>query len=102
MKPEAISCPPTSRACFWPTNGERAGRQDHNSTNMKTVVSTPSVTALQSKTVIGALLGSKIFRDYKSAFKDLTGMTITLRPLESWPLPRDASSAANPLCALPG
>ena len=69
---------------------------------MKTVVSKPTVTAPQSKTVIGALLGSKIFRDYKRAFKDLTGMTITLRPLESWPLPRDASSVANPLCALLG
>jgi len=69
---------------------------------MKTVVSKPTVTAPQSKTVIGALLGSKIFRDYKRAFKDLTGMTITLRPLESWPLPRDASSVVNPLCALLG
>ncbi len=69
---------------------------------MKTVGPTPSVTAPKSKSVIRALLGSRIFRDYKRAFKDLTGMTITLRPVESWPLPRDASRLSNPLCALLG
>ena len=70
--------------------------------SMKTVLPTPSVRAPKSKSVILALLGSRIFRDYKRAFKDLTGMTITLRPVEAWPLPRDASSVSNPLCALLG
>src|SRR5438046_2894533 len=60
----------------------------------------PSNTPSIGKTVIGALLGSKMFRDYRRAFKDLTGMKIQLRPVESWPWPRGASSQPNPLCRL--
>src|SRR5947207_2500443 len=62
----------------------------------------PSNTPSIGKTVIGALLGSKMFRDYRRAFKDLTGMKIQLRPVESWPWPRGASSQPNPLCRLLG
>ena len=56
----------------------------------------------KSRSVIGALLGSSMFRDYKRAFKDLTGLKVTLRPVESWPLPRNGSTKSNPLCALLG
>src|SRR5256884_5585530 len=69
---------------------------------MKTVAISPSNTPPIGKTVIGALLGSKIFRDYSRAFKDLTGMGIKLRPTDSWPLPGGASSESNPLCRFLG
>ncbi|PYJ86775.1 MAG: AraC family transcriptional regulator [Verrucomicrobia bacterium] len=69
---------------------------------MKTVAPIPSNPPSIGNTVIGALLGSKIFRDYRRAFKDLTGMGIKLRPTDSWPLPGGASSESNPLCRLPG
>ena len=69
---------------------------------MKTVAISPSNTPPIGKTVIGALLGSKMFRDYRRAFKDLTGMGIKLRPTDSWPLPGGASSESNPLCRFLG
>lgn len=67
---------------------------------MKTNATNSAITPAKSKSVIGALLRSKIFHDYQSVFEDLTGLKITLEPIEAWPLPHRAGT--NPLCALLG
>jgi AraC-like DNA-binding protein len=52
------------------------------------------------KNVIEALSHSKIFQDYARAFSDMTGLPVTLRPVESWQLPYHGRRNENGYCAL--
>ncbi len=52
------------------------------------------------KNVIEALVHSRIFQDYARAFSDVTGLPITLRPVESWQLPYHGRKNENSYCAL--
>jgi AraC-like DNA-binding protein/ligand-binding sensor protein len=53
-----------------------------------------------SRTLIEALVNSRIFQDYHRAFTDATGMLVTLRPVESWQLPFHGHKCENLFCAL--
>jgi AraC-like DNA-binding protein/ligand-binding sensor protein len=57
-------------------------------------------TAQQSRSLVAQLKRSRIFRDYEQAFRETTGLPITLRPIEAFDLPHQGDSKENPFCAL--
>jgi AraC-like DNA-binding protein len=52
------------------------------------------------KSMIDALAASKLYQDYCRAFNDLTGLPLTLRPVESWQLPYRGKRNENAYCAM--
>jgi AraC-like DNA-binding protein len=53
-----------------------------------------------SRTIVEAIVNSKIYQDYQKAFGEATGMPVALRPVESWQLPHHGKSNENPFCRL--
>jgi AraC-like DNA-binding protein/ligand-binding sensor protein len=56
--------------------------------------------APQSRAIVAQLKRSQIFRDYEQAFRETTGLPITLRPVEAFDLPFHGDPKENPFCAL--
>jgi AraC-like DNA-binding protein len=52
------------------------------------------------KSIVEALGSSKLYQDYCRAFNDLTGLPLTLRPVESWQLPYHGKRNENAYCAM--
>ena len=52
------------------------------------------------KSIVDALGSSKLYQDYCRAFNDLTGLPLTLRPVESWQLPYHGKRNENAYCAM--
>ncbi len=52
------------------------------------------------RAMVDQLRQSRIYRDYENAFRETTGLPITLRPLESFNLPHHGDPKENPFCAL--
>lgn len=52
------------------------------------------------KNLVEALTNSKVFLDYARAFADITGLALTLRPVESWQLPYHHHRNGNKYCSL--
>ena len=50
--------------------------------------------------LVEALAASALFRDYQRAFRDATGLPLTLRPLAGWQLAHQGERRQNPFCAL--
>lgn len=63
-------------------------------------MSTGSVTPQQSRTLVAQLKRSRIFRDYEQAFRDTTGLPLSLRPVEAFDLPHHGDPKESPFCAL--
>ncbi|MBS0664705.1 MAG: helix-turn-helix domain-containing protein [Verrucomicrobia bacterium] len=59
-----------------------------------------SVSAQQSRLLVGQLRRSQVVRDYERAFRDTTGLPIALRPVESFDLPHRGDPKESPFCAL--
>ena len=59
-----------------------------------------NVTAQQSRTLVAQLKRSEIYRDYEKAFREATGLPITLRPIEAFDLPHHGDPKESPFCAL--
>lgn len=53
-----------------------------------------------SRSVVAQLRQTQIYRDYEKAFRDTTGLPITLRALEAFDLPHHNDPKENPFCAL--
>jgi len=53
-----------------------------------------------SRTLIDALVTSKLYQDYERAFTEATGLPVALRPVESWQLPHHGKRGESPFCAL--
>ncbi|MDP3070617.1 MAG: PocR ligand-binding domain-containing protein [Opitutaceae bacterium] len=60
----------------------------------------PGPTSAQSRALVAQLKRSQIFRDYEKAFRDTTGLPISLRPTEAFDLPHHGDPKENPFCAL--
>jgi AraC-like DNA-binding protein len=79
-----------------------------NPTVPSSTASTPSpaplatnrLTAQQSRTLVAQLRRSQVYRDYEQAFRETTGLPITLRPLEAFDLPHHDDPQQSPFCAL--
>jgi AraC-like DNA-binding protein/ligand-binding sensor protein len=52
------------------------------------------------RAMVEQLRQSRIYRDYEQAFRETTGLPITLRPLETFHLPHHGDPKENPFCAL--
>ncbi len=53
-----------------------------------------------NRALIGALVNSKIYREYEQAFTSLTGLPMALQPVETWQLPHHGKPNENPFCVL--
>lgn len=58
------------------------------------------INAQQSRAIVAKLKRSRIFRDYEQAFRETTGLPITLRPIEGFDLPHHGDPKESPFCAL--
>ncbi|MEO6001937.1 MAG: helix-turn-helix domain-containing protein [Opitutus sp.] len=63
-------------------------------------MSSPSITAAQSRTLVAQLRRSQIYRDYERAFRDTTGLPIALRPIEAFDLPHHGDPKESAFCAM--
>ena len=63
---------------------------------------TPSgrIPLVQSRTLVAQLRRSQVYRDYERAFRETTGLPITLRPIEGFDLPHHGDPKESPFCAL--
>lgn len=52
------------------------------------------------RTLIDALVTSKIYQEYERAFTEATGLPVALRPVESWQLPHHGKRGESPFCAM--
>ena len=59
-----------------------------------------AVSAQRSRTLVAQLKRAQIYRDYEQAFRETTGMPLTLRALEAFDLPHHGDPKENPFCAL--
>ncbi len=54
----------------------------------------------EGRSLIEALVNSRVFQDYERAFNEATGLPIALRPVETWQLPHHGRRNEGPFCAL--
>ena len=54
----------------------------------------------RSRTIVGQLARSEIYRDYERAFRDATGLPLSLRAVEAFDLPHQGEQNESPFCAL--
>lgn len=54
----------------------------------------------QSRDLVQRLKESQIFRDYEKAYRETTGLPITLRAIEAFNLPHHGDPKESPFCAL--
>lgn len=60
----------------------------------------PALGGDNHRTLIDALVTSKIYQDYERAFTEATGLPVALRPVESWQLPHHGKRGESPFCAM--
>jgi AraC-like DNA-binding protein/ligand-binding sensor protein len=53
-----------------------------------------------NRALIKAISDSKVYQEYERAFNVLTGLPVSLQPLETWQLPHHGKHNENPFCAL--
>jgi AraC-like DNA-binding protein len=56
--------------------------------------------AQESRALVAQLQRSQIYRDYEQAFRETTGLPISLRSIEAFDLPHHGDAKENPFCAL--
>jgi AraC-like DNA-binding protein/ligand-binding sensor protein len=56
--------------------------------------------ARESRALVEQLQKSRIYRDYERAFRETTGLPISLRSIEAFNLPHHGDAKENPFCAL--
>ena len=63
-------------------------------------MSDTKISPQQSRTLVAQLKRSEIYRDYEKAFRDATGLPISLRPIEAFDLPHQGDPKSAPFCIL--
>lgn len=58
------------------------------------------VSAQQSRALVAQLKRSDVYREYEKAFREATGLPITLRPIEAFDLPHHGDPRESPFCAM--
>ena len=61
---------------------------------------TAQISPQDSRMIVERLRRSTVFRDYEEAFRETTGLPITLRPIEAFDLPHHGDPNESPFCAL--
>jgi ligand-binding sensor protein len=57
-------------------------------------------TGNNNRALIKAISDSKVYQEYERAFNVLTGLPVSLQPVETWQLPHHGKRNENPFCAL--
>jgi AraC-like DNA-binding protein len=57
-------------------------------------------TGTNNRALIKAISDSKVYQEYERAFNVLTGLPVSLQPVETWQLPHHGKRNENPFCAL--
>jgi AraC-like DNA-binding protein len=76
-----------------------ASAKDKSVSKDKISVPTTNGNGNSNRTLIEALVGSKIYQEYERAFGNMTGQPISLQPVETWQLPYHGRRNENPFCA---
>ncbi len=63
-------------------------------------MSSPDTTAKRSRKFVEQLQASQIYKDYEQAFRETTGLPLSLQPLDGWSLPFAGDPKQNPFCVL--
>ena len=63
-------------------------------------MSQESDSARHSRALVAQLKRSRIYRDYEQAFRDTTGLPISLRATEAFDLPHQGDPKENPFCMI--
>lgn len=63
-------------------------------------MSTGPSDARQSRALVAQLRRSRIYRDYEQAFRETTGLPLSLRPVEALDVPHHGDPREAPFCAL--
>ena len=58
------------------------------------------LSAQQSRMLVGQLRRSQVFLEYENAFRETTGLPITLRPIEAFDLPHHGDPKEAPFCSI--
>ena len=53
-----------------------------------------------NRALIKAISDSKVYQEYERAFNVLTGLPVSLQPVETWQLPHHGKRNENPFCVL--
>ena len=53
-----------------------------------------------NRALIKAISDSKVYQEYERAFSVITGLPVSLQPVETWQLPHHGKRNENPFCAL--
>ena len=53
-----------------------------------------------TRSLIEALVNSRVYQEYQHAFTEATGLPVSLKPVENWQLPHHGGRKENPFCAL--
>ena len=59
-----------------------------------------SAPGTNNRALIKAISDLKVFQEYERAFNALTGLPVSLQPVETWQLPHHGKRNENPFCAL--
>jgi len=54
----------------------------------------------ESRSLVEALVNSKVYQEYERAFSEATGLLVSLRPVESWRLVHRGKPLESPFCSL--
>ncbi len=63
-------------------------------------MSSGKITAEQSRALVAQLKRAQVYRDYEQAFRETTGLPISLRPIEAFDLPLHGDPKESPFCIL--
>jgi AraC-like DNA-binding protein len=69
-------------------------------TRSVTAGSNSSGVGTNNRALIKAISDSKVYQEYERAFNVLTGLPVSLQPVETWQLPHHGKRNENPFCAL--
>lgn len=53
-----------------------------------------------NRALIKTMVNSKVYQEYERAFTEMTGLPVTLTPVETWQLPHHGRRGENPFCDL--
>src|SRR5262245_41866558 len=88
--------PTGSARATLPANGPAGPERQHHDA----VGAPPGDGGDNPRTLIDALVTSRIYQDYERAFTEATGLPVALRPVESWQLPHHGKRGESPFCAM--
>jgi AraC-like DNA-binding protein len=86
--------------CFHQNAPGAAKKVSSAKTGAVAMSGTDSSAGTNNRALIKAISDSKVYQEYERAFNVLTGLPVSLQPVETWQLPHHGKRNENPFCAL--